>query len=285
LTKKLQDIGIILKTMDHINGKKTWNFTTRQSPINIETVNVKHDSSLGNYNINRTVMQWKSLNKGLNVSTSPAEDIPIQVTGGALGDKYQLAEFHLHWGNKENCGCEHTVNGRRYAAELHMVHWNCDKYASVPEAMAGKDGLAVLGVFLDVHDSYKPNGMLEQVLDLFHTVKYKGQTKLSTSTFTPYNLLPGNVSDYFTYLGSLTTPPLTENVTWTVFKEPIKISQSQLTRFNEICAIAENTKSNKFGEDMFTRNTKDIPQPPTITNNYRPVQPMNGRQVRSSFKI
>lgn len=34
--------------------------------------------------------------------------------------------------------------------QLHFVHWNCDKYNSFAEAIAHPDGLAVLGVFLQV---------------------------------------------------------------------------------------------------------------------------------------
>jgi carbonic anhydrase len=47
-------------------------------------------------------------------------------------------------------GSEHTVDGKEYSGELHLVHWNKTKYGSFAEALGQPDGLAVLGVFLQV---------------------------------------------------------------------------------------------------------------------------------------
>lgn len=63
---------------------------------------------------------------------------------------YKLEQFHCHWGCTSDRGSEHTVDGRAYAGELHLVHWNCSKYSSFGEAAGYPDGLAVLGVFLTV---------------------------------------------------------------------------------------------------------------------------------------
>ena len=267
--------------------KKTWNFNERQSPIDILTKLAKHDSSLGSYNIDHAPITWKSQNIGMNVSTTPKPDEKeIMLYGGALNNNYRLREFHFHWGENNSCGCEHTLNGHRFAAELHLVHWNTDLYGTEAEALSGKDGLAVLGVFLDACSSNVPNEALNVVLDLFHQVPYKNQAKFSSQQFSPYSLLPSNIKEYFTYPGSLTTPPLTENVTWTVFRHPLKISKCQLERFNQLFAVEENEKDKKHKEDFFTRSsTSHIPQPPTITNNYRPVQPLNNRVVRASFQL
>ena len=41
-------------------------------------------------------------------------------------------------------------------------------------------------------------------------------------------LILENISDYWTYLGSLTTPPCSESVVWILFKDPIEISEDQV---------------------------------------------------------
>ena len=75
-----------------------------------------------------------------------------ELTGGPLGsDIYKLEQFHSHWGCIDSQGSEHTVDGVSYAGELHLVHWNTTKYATFGEAASAPDGLAVLGVFLEVN--------------------------------------------------------------------------------------------------------------------------------------
>uniref|UniRef100_A0A673LTJ8 Carbonic anhydrase VI n=1 Tax=Sinocyclocheilus rhinocerous TaxID=307959 RepID=A0A673LTJ8_9TELE len=61
-------------------------------------------------------------------------------------------QMHLHWGgwDLEASGSEHTVDGIRYMAELHVVHYNSDKYSSFHEAKDKQDGLAVLASFYEV---------------------------------------------------------------------------------------------------------------------------------------
>ena len=63
------------------------------------------------------------------------------------------------------------------------------------------------------------------------------------------SLLPKN-PHYFSYSGSLTTPPCTEGVRWIVLQEPIEISEEDVRRFVEI-----------------------------IGYNARPVQPLGGREI------
>uniref|UniRef100_A0A8D2JM20 Carbonic anhydrase 7 n=1 Tax=Varanus komodoensis TaxID=61221 RepID=A0A8D2JM20_VARKO len=124
--------------------------------------------------------------------------------------------------------------------ELHLVHWNAKKYMSFGEAMAAPDGLAVVGVFLE-------------------------GTKTQFKHFSPSRLLPPCL-DYWTYPGSLTTPPLHESVTWMVLKDPIRISDKQMEKFRTL---------------LFTTEEDERVQ---MVNNFRPPQPLKGRVVRASFK-
>lgn len=45
-------------------------------------------------------------------------------------------------------------------------------------------------------------------------------------------MFPENKS-YYHYLGSLTTPPLTENVEWYILKNPVQVSKNQIKKFQE----------------------------------------------------
>ena len=83
--------------------------------------------------------------------------IKVITTGvpGFMADEFRLVQFHFHWGNKENDeGSEHQINGKGWASELHLVHYNSTKYSTFCEAVDKPDGLAVLGVFLEVSWQY-----------------------------------------------------------------------------------------------------------------------------------
>ena len=57
--------------------------------------------------------------------------------------------MHFHWGADDSVGSEHTVDGKSYAGEMHLVHYN-SKYGNYSNALNHADGLAVLGVWLRV---------------------------------------------------------------------------------------------------------------------------------------
>jgi len=67
------------------------------------------------------------------------------ITGGLMKDRYDAIGFHFHWGDFGMKGSEHTIDGKRYPLEMHIVHLN-ERYASLEEAVQYPDGLAVLGV-------------------------------------------------------------------------------------------------------------------------------------------
>jgi carbonic anhydrase len=68
----------------------------------------------------------------------------------------------------------------------------------------------------------------------------------------PAQLLPAR-RGYFTYEGSLTTPPCTQGVTWFVMKSPVSVSAEQVSMFGGLYPA-----------------------------NARPTQPVNGRPVLAS---
>ncbi len=65
------------------------------------------------------------------------------------------------------------------------------------------------------------------------------------ASFDPKILLPGSLN-YWTYDGSLTTPPLLESVTWIVLKEPISVSPAQVINLlYYLLALASWTQNNE----------------------------------------
>ncbi|XP_016286931.2 carbonic anhydrase 13 isoform X2 [Monodelphis domestica] len=195
-----------------------------QSPIEINTKEVKYDSSLRPLSIKYDPASAKIIsNSGhsFSVDFDDSEDKSV-LRGGPLIGTYRLRQFHLHWGSTDDQGSEHTVDGMKYAAELHVVHWNSDKYPSFVEAAHEPDGLAVLGIFLQTGEH---NLQMQKITDILDSIKEKGK-QIRFTNFDPATLLPQSW-DYWTYPGSLTVPPLLESVTWIVLKQPITISSQQ----------------------------------------------------------
>jgi carbonic anhydrase len=147
-----------------------------------------------------------------------------------LGDtRYQLVQFHFHSPGEERFA------GRASPMDMHLVHSDEN----------GK--LLVVAVQFVVGD--KPNAVLGALLD--DIPEKAGEEKTDDALMiNPAGLLPKTASSYYTYSGSLTTPPCSEGVTWIELKEPVTISRAQLEAMR------------KF-----------------YYHNQRPVQPLNGREI------
>ncbi|KAM8838715.1 carbonic anhydrase [Synchiropus picturatus] len=234
----------------------------RQSPINIVPNEAQYDRSLKALKLKYDPSNSTGiLNNGHSFQVDFVDDADTStLTGGPISGTYRLRQFHFHWGASDAKGSEHTVNGINFPCELHLVHWNT-QYPSFGEAASQPDGLAVVGVFLKIGPA---NPRLQKVLDALDFIKTKGK-QTAFINFDPKVLLPSSL-DYWTYEGSLTTPPLLESVTWIVLKEPISVSPAQMAKFRSL---------------LFTGETE---APCCMVDNYRPPQPLKGRQVRASFK-
>merc|ERR1711862_368151 len=104
------------------------------------------------------------------------------------------------------------------------------------------------------------HGELEKICKNLASVPTKDKSVVKDEDFLdPTKFLPGNKT-FFTYPGSLTTPPLYESVTWILFKQPVEISSVQLKIMRDM----------KFG-DSNSENMRD---------NYRPVCPRHSRVIR-----
>lgn len=142
---------------------------------------------------------------------------------------YQLKQFHFHTPS------EHTVDGKSFPMEVHFVHQSAD------------NKFAVLAAF------FTEGPANENVAKLIANFpKAKGDSlRLPEVKLDLALQLPTNTASY-TYMGSFTTPPCTENVEWIIFRDPIVASREQLNAFAA-----------------------------RLSPNNRPVQPLNGRTIGS----
>ncbi|KAI1896323.1 hypothetical protein AGOR_G00093600 [Albula goreensis] len=230
-----------------------------QSPISIDTSHLTADPSLVDFNFtnfsnNHTLKYF--INTGHTVKCVLEENM-VEIEGGGLNHKYSTLQFHFHWGDKlSHPGSEHLINDDRYPMEMHIV--SLKKGLSVEEAMADPEGIAVLGFFIDVREEDGPEGWKTLTSYLTNITAVGSEVDISHS-ITIDDLL-GNVSrsKFYRYHGSLTTPPCSEAVVWTVFQEPIPISEDVVKLFPK------------------TLNHLKL---------YRPKQDLNGRKVFASPAI
>ncbi|XP_027470284.1 carbonic anhydrase 9 isoform X2 [Zalophus californianus] len=191
------------------------------------------------------------------------------------GQEYRALQLHLHWGAAGRPGSEHTVDGRRFPAEIHVVHLST-AFAKVDEALGRPGGLAVLAAFLQ--EGSEENSAYEQLLSHLEEITEEAlegsnpggipAQVLSTDseTWVPgldvSALLPADLSRYFRYEGSLTTPPCAQGVIWTVFNQTVRLSAKQL----------HTLSGSLWG-----------PDDSRLQLNFRATQPLNGRMIEASF--
>lgn len=140
---------------------------------------------------------------------------------------YELVQFHFHKPSEEQ------INGKPMAMVIHFVH---------------KDetgNLVVLGVLVKEGNE---NPGIETIWT--HMPQQEGKNSPEGVRFNPGNLLPRE-RNFWSYEGSLTTPPCTEGVRFYILKTPINMSREQIARF-------------------------------PFKHNARPVQPANGRIIQDN---
>ena len=127
-------------------------------------------------------------------------------------DEFYAAQLHFH------APSEHAVDGKLYPLEMHIVHVHREF----------KDSrFSVIGVMFEVGDEEN-----EYIASLdFENATAEGNplTNVNLASF----LAGLDMSKYWHYNGSFTTPPCTEGVKWWVLEKPVTISQAQLTAFEE----------------------------------------------------
>ena len=196
-----------------------------QSPINIivdHTIATNNSDELNIFYSPETILN-KVDNNGHSIQFDFNQGDSIQYKK----DFYHLKQIHFHE------PAEHLVNGIRYPIEIHFVH------------QSDKGNLTVLGIFGEEGETSD----LFQFFKTFLPIK-NGESKEINYPVDLSSLYPKS-KDYYSYSGSLTTPPCSENVNWVLFKDQLILSYNQVLKLKSNMPI----------------------------NNYRKEQPLNARKV------
>ena len=238
----------------------------RQSPINIDTQRTikkiwGQPFVFNGYDQKISVLV-KNNRHTIVVTPIEMEKQEIAITGGGLGEsRFKFAQAHFHWGSTNDQGSEHTINNKSSAMEMHLVHWNHDVGKTVKEATE-KDvynSLEVLGVQFKIG---LKNTKLEYLFNTARNVFKENTNATLEKNITLKDFLPKDKLRFYRYKGSLTTPPCNEIVIWTIFKEPIEVSQEQIDGMRRAYYRVKGEKKHR-----------------DISNNYRRSQPLYVRQV------
>jgi len=195
---------------------------TRQSPIDIrDGIQVNLDAIRFDYKPSG----FRVIDNGHTVQVNVDPGNLIEVNG----KRFELQQFHFHRPSEER------IDGRQFDMVAHLVHKDAD----------GK--LAVVAVLLD-RGSVHP--LVQQVWN--NLPLEKGEEQVAQSTMDLNQLLPVE-RGYYTYMGSLTTPPCSEGVLWMVMKKPVNIAPEQIGIFARLYPM-----------------------------NARPIQSASGRMIKES---
>ncbi|HUL49109.1 MAG TPA: carbonic anhydrase family protein [Gemmatimonadales bacterium] len=194
-----------------------------QSPVDIKDAKI---AALPALQFDYRAAPQNIVNNGHTIQVSYAPGNTLRV-----GDKtYTLKQFHFHHPSEE------AIAGRHFDLVAHLVH---------------DDGSGHLAVVAVLFTTGAANPVLETVWK--NMPRESGKTvDLAGTTLQLADLLPSD-RGYYTYSGSLTTPPCSEGVTWYVLKTPVTLSSEQLAAFAKL-----------------------------YPHNARPTQPLSGRVVQQT---
>ena len=191
-----------------------------QSPIDIKGAQISALPAL-KFDYNSAPLNIIDNGHTIQVNYAPGSTLSV-------GSKtYTLKQFHFHHPSEEH------VNGHAYDMVAHLVHADAD------------GNLAVVAVLFTTGQA---NSLIEQVWRNIPAEKEKA-VDVPGTTLNARDLLPSDLG-YYTFAGSLTTPPCSEGVTWFVLKSTNSFSPVQLASFAKL-----------------------------YPDNARPIQPTNGRKI------
>lgn len=194
----------------------------RQSPIDIrEGIRVDLESIKFDYR----PTHFRIVDTGHTIEVHVGEGSTMSI----MGRTYRLVEFHFHRPSEER------INGKTFDMVVHFSHRD------------DEGRLAMIAVLLDKGNEHP------LIQTLWNNMPLEVNQDVTPAVAIDPNALLPESRGYYTYMGSLTTPPCTEDVLWMVFKQPMQISAEQIGIFSRL-----------------------------YRNNARPTQPANNRLVKEN---
>ncbi|XP_077406825.1 carbonic anhydrase 4-like [Vanacampus margaritifer] len=227
---------------------------TRQSPIDIDTSEVTEDGNLTDFsftNFNNDSIFDTITNTGRTVKVDFKPG--VQISGGGLSEAYDGRQFHLHWGNRSNVpGSEHTIDGVQFAMELHIVNARSSLNGNTTLAIADPNGFAALGFLVEVDPGTTDQpASWKNLTDYLRNITLRDDIVPVMPGISLDDLVEGvDRTQYYRYLGSLTTPGCYEAVIWTVFKNPVRVSANLIDMFSTLLHI-NTTNSSEIMVNVF----------------------------------
>ncbi|HEU0221742.1 MAG TPA: carbonic anhydrase family protein [Paracoccaceae bacterium] len=172
-------------------------------------------------------LHWKAAASDV-IHNGHAIQVNVRGGGHALidGERFELVLYHFH------APSEHTVDGRYFPMEVHFVHANAE----------GR--LAVIGVMM-VEGALNP---------LFGTIMSlaPAQEGVSPAGILEPRGLVASLQGLYRYQGSLTTPPCSENVVWTVLRQPVEVGAADIAAFRALFPMNARPLQNRYRRYLLT---------------------------------
>lgn len=217
-----------------------WDYTGKTGPLNWSHLDSAYKACSSGHEQSPVDIRGAHLNKGLTpldfhykagsvTLENDGRTIIAHVASGSYfiadGIRYELESFSFHHPS------EHAVKGRLNDMDVELLHRSAD----------GK--LAVVSVRFAMERG-DPNAVMATLWP--HLPKTAGSKEKVPEFVNAGGFVPADPG-YWTYSGSLTTPPCTEGVRWFVFQEPLSISLVQLHQFEQIFKMNSRPLQDKNG--------------------------------------
>ncbi|CAH8451557.1 unnamed protein product [Dicrocoelium dendriticum] len=235
----------------------------RQSPIDIQTNSLIFDHSLEAIAISGKDNQLDLIveNIGQDIQLSILSDDVI-LTGGPVSYSYHVFSIRIKFGSVSTRGSDHRIDGIALPGELQIYAFNSELYQTYTQAATRPHGLAAISVFFKLGNI--TNKDLLGIVAAAEKTVFRGQ-RFHLKGIELHSLLSSTL-EYMTYDGSLPFPGCHETVTWIILNHPISISETELKTLRRI----------QVNQTLWSG---------AMADNFRPVQPINNRSVRTNINF